>query len=180
VRLSVPDPWTPFAEGGFSTPSGRCELLAPALAESGSDPLAGYVPPREGPLASPALASRYPLAFLSPPAHHFLNSTFASQETLVRLEKEQRLLIHPDDAAARGIADGVAVRVHNDRGAFHAIARVTDAVRTGLVVSPSVWWPKACRGGRNVNAVTSQGLTDMGGGATFYDALVEVVAAGAA
>ena len=180
VRLSVPDPWTPFAEGGFFTPSGRCELLAPALAESGSDPLAGYVPPREGPLASPALASRYPLAFLSPPAHHFLNSTFASQETLVRLEKEQRLLIHPDDAAARGIADGVAVRVHNDRGAFHAIARVTDAVRTGLVVSPSVWWPKACRGGRNVNAVTSQGLTDMGGGATFYDALVEVVAAGAA
>src|SRR5439155_1315807 len=65
VRLSVADPFVPFAEGGFPTASGRCELYA------------DYVPPREGPTSNPERARTYPLAFISPPAHHFLNSTCA-------------------------------------------------------------------------------------------------------
>jgi anaerobic selenocysteine-containing dehydrogenase len=174
VRLNVPDPYAPFAEGGFPTPSGKCELLAPALAQAGLDPLAGYVPPREGPTSNPELARRYPLAFISPPAHHFLNSTFSAQPAFVRRESEPFLTLHPEDAAPRGIADASDVRVYNDRGSFQAKARVSEAARPGVVVGLSIWWPKMCPGGRNANAVTGQELTDMGGGATFYDALVEV------
>ncbi len=174
VRLSLPDPLAPFAEGGFPTPSGKCELVSERLAAEGHDPVAGYVPPREGPTSAPELAARFPLAFISPPAHHFLNSTFSAQPVFVRREGEPSVTIHPDDAAARGIAEGAMVRVFNDRGAFLAKARVSDAARRGLVVGLSVWWAKMCPGGRNANAVTSQELTDMGGGATFYDALVEV------
>ena len=54
------------------------------------------------------------------------------------------------------------------------LARVSDAARKGCVVGLSIWWAKLAPGGRNANAVTSQELTDMGGGATFYDCLVEV------
>ncbi len=174
VRLSLPDPVAPFADGGFPTPSGKCEIRSEALGESGLDPLAGYIPPREGPTSSPDLARRYPLAFISPPAHHFLNSTFSAQPVFVRREGEPLVVLHPADASARGIGDGSLVRTFNRRGAFVARARVSDAARPGVVVGLSTWWPKMCRGGRNVNAVTSQEAADMGGGATFYDALVEV------
>jgi anaerobic selenocysteine-containing dehydrogenase len=174
VRLRVPEEWAPFAQGGFPTPSGKCELVSEGLAREGLDPLAGYVPPREARTSAPELAARYPLAFISPPAHHFLNSTFSAQPVFVRREGEPSVTLHPKDAAARGIAEGDTVRVFNDRGAFVARARVSDAAREGLVVGLSIWWAKMCPGGRNANAVTGQELTDMGGGATFYDVLVEV------
>jgi anaerobic selenocysteine-containing dehydrogenase len=174
LRLNVPDPYAPFAQGGFPTPSGKCELYSEALERAGFDPLPGYTPPRESALGAPELARRYPLAFISPPAHHFLNSTFSAQPVFVRRESEPFLTIHPEDAARRGIGDGAMARVFNDRGSFLAKARVSDAARPGVVVGLSVWWAKMCPGGRNANAVTSQGTTDLGGGATFYDVLVEV------
>jgi anaerobic selenocysteine-containing dehydrogenase len=125
--------------------------------------------------SNPELAKRYPLAFISPPAHHFLNSTFSAQPVFVRREGgEPALTIHPQDAAARGITEGQTVRTFNDRGSFLARARVSNDARPGVVVGLSIWWAKMCPGGRNANAVTSQELTDMGGGATFYDTLVEV------
>jgi anaerobic selenocysteine-containing dehydrogenase len=174
VRLNLPDPVAPFAHGGFPTPSGKCELVSQALAAEGLDPVAGYVPPREGPTSNPELAKRFPLAFISPPAHHFLNSTFSAQPTFVRREKEPRITIHPGDAEARGIRAGDLVRTWNDRGDFLARAEVSEAARPGVVVGFSTWWPKMCPGGSNVNAVTSQETTDLGGGATFYDVLVEI------
>ena len=82
--------------------------------------------------------------------------------------------MHPTDAAARGIRDGEMVRTWNDRGAFLAKARVCEDTRPGVVVGLSIWWAKLAPGGRNANAVTGQELTDLGGGATFYDVLVEV------
>ncbi len=96
----------------------------------------------------------------------------------VRREGDPSVTLHPEDARSRGIVDGELVRVFNDRGAFLARARVSDAARPGLVVGLSIWWAKMCPGGRNANAVTSQELTDMGGGATFYDVLVEVTRQG--
>jgi anaerobic selenocysteine-containing dehydrogenase len=140
----------------------------------GLDPLAGYVPPRESVATAPELARKYPLAFISPPAHHFLNSTFSAQPVFVRREGEPSLTLHPRDAAARGVSEGQMVCVFNDRGSFLARAHVSDAARPGLVVGLSIWWAKMCPGGRNANAVTGQELTDMGEGATFYDVLVEV------
>ena len=177
VRLRVAGPFLPFAEGAFPTPSGKCELVSEALEAQGLDALPAFVPPRESVASNPQLARKYPLAFISPPAHHFLNSTFSAQPVFVRRESEPTLTIHPLDAAARGIADGARVRTFNDRGAFLATARVSDAARPGVVVGLSIWWAKMCPGGRNANAVTSQELTDMGGGATFYDVLVEVAPA---
>lgn len=178
LRLNVPDPYAPFAQGGFPTPSGRCELEAPSLAGLGLDTVPTFIPPRESVQTNPELAKRYPLAFISPPAHHFLNSTFSAQPVFVRREGgEPSLTIHPADAAARGIAEGRMVRTFNDRGEFLARAHVSDAAREGVVVGLSIWWAKMCPGGRNANAVTSQELTDMGGGATFYDTLVEVAPA---
>jgi anaerobic selenocysteine-containing dehydrogenase len=174
IRLELPAAFTPFAEGGFPTPSGKCEMRAAALEGSGTDPLAGYVPPRESVRSAPDLAKRFPLAFISPPAHHFLNSTFSAQPVFVRREGEPVLTVNPDDATRRGIADGGTVRCFNDRGSFLAKAHVSEAARPGVVVGLSIWWPKMCPGGRNANAVTGQELTDLGGGATFYDCLVDV------
>ena len=176
-RLAVPATYAPFAEGGFPTPSGKCEFVSATLAAQGHDALPTYVPPRESPATAPELAQRFPLAFISPPARNFLNSSFANLPTFVAEERTPRVELHPQDAAARGIADGAPVRVFNDRGSFAATARVTDRARPGVAVAPSVWWPKLAPDGRNANAVTSQALTDLGAAATFYDCLVEVARA---
>ena len=174
-RLDVPQPYAPFAQGGFPTPSGRCEFRSQALADAGLDPLPGYVPPHEG--ADSAAAARYPLAIISPPARNFLNSTFVNVKSLRDTEGEPTLQIHPQDAAARGIADGERVRVFNDRGEFALAARVTDRARPGVVVALSIWWKKLAADGRNANEVTSPALTDIGRAPTFYDCRVEVARA---
>jgi anaerobic selenocysteine-containing dehydrogenase len=174
ARVEVPDDWAPFAEGGFPTPSGKCELYSERLAAAGFDPLPCYVPPRESAEVSPDLAARYPLALISPPAHSFLNSTFANGRRGLAAEREPSLLIHPADAAARGVAEGAYVVAFNDRGRVRLRALVSRDVREGVVVAPSVWWNKLSPDGTNVNQTTSQAVTDLGGGATFYDNLVEV------
>ena len=173
-RLHVPSDYAPFAHGGFPTASGKCELYSERLAEQGHDPLPTFVPPRESVTSNPALASRYPLAFLSPPARNFLNSSFANLPVFVEAERQPWLDIHFDDALARGIATGDPVETFNDRGRFSATARVGDRARRGVVVCPSIWWKKLAPDGCNANAVTSQALTDLGRAATFYDCLVEV------
>ena len=171
-RLSKPLRFAPFAQGGFPTPSGKCELYSAALERQGVDPLPFYNPPAE--LADEALAGRFPLAFISPPARHFLNSSFANLARFREFEREPHLDMHPDDAAARGIREGDRVRVFNDRGGYTLKARVNGKPRRGVVVAPSVWWKKYARDGGNANNVTSQRTTDLGGGATFYDCRVQV------
>ncbi len=177
ARLNLPRPFAPFANGGFPTPSGKCEFHSAALAAAGLDPLPAWVPPLESVVSNSALAARYPLAFLSPPARSFLNTSFANLPRFLQKEGAPQLEIHPQDAAARGIADGMRLRIFNDRGAFHARAVVTERVRPGVVVSPSIWWQKLSGDGENANAVTSSALTDMGGGPVLYDCLVEVAPA---
>jgi len=91
-------------------------------------------------------------------------------------EGEPHLDIHTQDAAARGIVNGQMVQIYNDRGSFQARARVSEKPRQGVVVGLSIWWKKYAIDQKNVNEVTSQRLTDMGKGPTFYDVLVEVSA----
>ena len=133
-------------------------------------------PPHES-RSTTALAARYPLAMISPPARNFLNSTFVNVVSLRAPKASRTLEIHPHDAAARGIADGDRVRVFNDRGSLELKARVTDRARPGVVVALSVWWKKLARDGKNANELTSQVLTDIGRAPTFYDCLVEVATA---
>jgi anaerobic selenocysteine-containing dehydrogenase len=162
----------PYANGGFHTPSGKLEFWSESLKQQGHDPLPDYLPPHED--IHGQLASRYPLALISPPARNFLNSTFVNVDSLRATEGTPHLDLHPRDAAARNITNGATVRIFNDRGSFQATARVTERARPGVPVALSIWWKKLSPDGKNVNEVTGQALTDLGGGATFYDCLVQV------
>ena len=150
---------TPHAEGGFGTASGRARLHA------------DYVPPAE--VADSALAERFPLAMITPKTHLFLNSTFANQERQHSAQPAPEVVLHPDDAAARGIADGARVRIYNDRGAFTCGARVSDDARRGVLVAPMGWWNADYEDGRSGQATTPQLLTELGAAPTFNDNRVE-------
>ena len=146
-------------ERGFPTPSGRFMFANDAL----PDPLPSYTPCPEG---HEHRGDR--LQLLAPSGKHFLNSSFGSVPSLVARQKRPTVLLHPDEARSRGLADGQLARVHNGRGEARAHVVVTDDVPPGVVVMPSVWW------GVNANALTSQALTDLGESSTFHCALVEV------
>jgi anaerobic selenocysteine-containing dehydrogenase len=174
MRLNLPDTFAPFAEGGFPTASGKCELYSEKVEAGGLDGVPDFIAPSESVQSAPELAARYPLALISPAAHAFLNSSFANLPKQLRQELRPFVEINPLDAAARGIETGMRVRAFNERGECELSAVVTTRVRAGVVVSPSVWWNKLSPGQTNINQLTSQALTDMGGGATFYDALIEI------
>jgi anaerobic selenocysteine-containing dehydrogenase len=155
----------PFStRGWFQTPSGRAEML----------PLPEWHPATES-RSNPAAAARFPLEFLPRKADNYMNTTFANLPNHQKMESRLAgvLEIHSGDAQKRGIASGDAVRVWNDRGQMQLTARISDAVSAGVVAS-RLDWQKLSRGGVNVNELTSQRLTDIGGGATFYSTLVEV------
>ncbi len=162
----------PFANGGFPTPSGKCEFVSARLAAQGRDALPTYLPNYE----APGGKGPYPLAMISPPARNFLNSTFVNVKSLRDIEGEPILEMHAIDAAARHIASGDVVRVFNARGESRTKAVVSKRARPGVVNGLGVWWRKLGLDGTNVNQLTSQALTDMGRGPTFYDCLVEVEA----
>ncbi|MBI5275289.1 MAG: molybdopterin oxidoreductase family protein [Burkholderiales bacterium] len=168
ATLEIPD--APFAEGRFPTPSGKCEFFSERVARMGLDGLPDYLPNYE----APGTSAHYPLAMISPPARNFLNSSFVNVPSLREAEREPLLEIHPQDAAARGIANGAVVRVFNDRGEYLVKAEVSDRARAGVVNGLGVWWRKFGLAGTNVNQLTSQKLTDLGRGPVFYDCLVEV------
>jgi anaerobic selenocysteine-containing dehydrogenase len=133
-----------------------------------------YIPPYESPERDAALVARFPLTLISSPAHQFLNSTFVNVDSLRRSVREPECIIHPADAERRGIGVGMRVAIHNDRGAFTALARVDAGIREGVVWAPSIWWGKFAKDGANANQTTSQRETDMGHGPVFYDNQVEV------
>ena len=172
-RLAVPERFAPFARGRLPDAVGQVRVLQRRAREAGHRS-AAVLQPAGRSRRTPALAQRYPLAFLSPPARNFLNSSFANVARFREFESEPHLDMHPHDAAARGIADGDLVRVFNDRGSHRLRARVNGKPRPGVVVAPSVWWKKLSPDGRNANDLTSQRTADLGGGATFYDCRVQV------
>ena len=174
MRLNVPSPYLPFANGEFLTPSGKCEFYSKRLEEIGLDPVPTYIPPYESPERDAPLVKRFPLTLISSPAHQFLNTTFVNVDSLRRGAREPECILHPADAERRGIAVGARVAIHNDRGAFTAVARVEDNIKEGVVWAPSIWWGKLTADGANANQTTSQRETDMGHGPVFYDNQVEV------
>ncbi|HWF10952.1 MAG TPA: molybdopterin-dependent oxidoreductase [Bryobacteraceae bacterium] len=164
VRLKIGDPFLPFADGGFGTPSGKCEFRAETL---------GYEPPVESRHGDAELAARYPLELISPKNDDSMNSTFGNRSDTDW--QTATLKVHPDDARPRRIATGDAVLVFNDRGKCLLRADVSPSIARGVVSAPSVRWPKLAHDGNSVNMLTSQRLTDKGGGPTFYSCLVEVM-----
>jgi anaerobic selenocysteine-containing dehydrogenase len=175
IRLDIGKPHLPFRRGArLPTPSGRIEIESATAVKHGLDRLPEYVPPYESEERDPELVRRYPLALISPPAHSFLNSSFVNVASLRRAAGKPTLEIHAQDAQPRGIVAGVKVSIYNDRGTFTAEAVITDRVRPGVVSAPSVWWAKLTDDRNNANHTTSQAVTDIGGGATFYDNQVDV------
>ena len=166
VRLRVSgkdEPFLPFAHGGFGTPSGKCEFGAAAL---------DYVPPVESRLGDAGLRKRYPLEMVSSKNDDSMNSTFGNRAATDR--QTAVLHLHSTDAAARAIASGDPVRAFNDRGSLLYVAEVDGMVREGVVRAPAVRWSKLAPDGMPLNVLTSDRLTDIGGGPTFYSCLVQV------
>ena len=163
----------PFAEGPFDTPSGRIEFYSATLASQGVDPLPAFLPAAES--RHVAAHELYPLEFLPRKADNYMNSTFPNLPGHREMESSYNdvLEIHSDDAAARGISEGDAVEVFNDRGSLRLRAHVNGAVQPG-VVAARLDWNKLSAGGHNVNLLTSQRLNDLGGGPVFYSVLVDV------
>ena len=170
ATLTLPD--APFANGGFPTPSGKCEFHSARLAAQGMDSLPDHLPNFEASGSS----SLYPLAMISPPARNFLNSSFVNVKSLRDIEGEPLLEMNPADAATRGIQGGQVVRVFNARGQYRCKVALSGRARPGVVNGLGVWWRKLGLDGTNVNQLTSQNLTDLGRGPVFYDCLVEVQA----
>ena len=148
----------------FRTASGRGELL----------PVPVYEPAAEAPGGADE-QPRYPLQFLPRKADNYMNSTFANIPVHQRMESRTAgvLEIHTADAEPRGIVTGDAVEVWNGRGRIELLARVDGVVGAG-VVAARLDWAKLSKNGANVNALTSERVTDIGGGATFYSTMVEV------
>ncbi|HTP33699.1 MAG TPA: molybdopterin-dependent oxidoreductase [Candidatus Acidoferrales bacterium] len=166
VRLNISrngDPFLPFAEGNFGTEDGKCHLDFDELE---------YQPPIESRHGDAALRARFPLELISPKNDDSMNSTFGHRDG-VDLDTAT-LHLSAEDAAARCIRTDDHVRVFNDRGSCTLVASVDGRVRAGVVCAPAVRWSKRAPGRRNVNALTSERLTDYGGGPTFYSCLVEV------
>ena len=195
LKVGSPEEFVPHREGNFPTPSGKVEFKSSIAEAAGNmvlplfrqghagdqsaeplDPVPNFIPQNESSRTNPELAARYPLNMLSPKAHAFLNSTFANMELQLHHAGEQMVMINPGDAGARGIADGNAVQVFNDRGAFHAVAHVSEDASPGVVVAPLGYWAKNSPNGRTVNAINPPTFADYGNAPTFSDTLVEVSA----
>jgi anaerobic selenocysteine-containing dehydrogenase len=187
LNLPSPDEYAPHAEGNFPTPSGKVEFRSSIAEQVGNfvvplfrqlcdeyqpggtvDPLPYYVPPRE------TDETGYRLSLISPKSHAYLNSSAGDQPAQRRVQGEQAVFVHPNDAVARGITDGADVRVFNDRGQFLAVAKVTDDIAAGVAMAPMGAWRKNAKGHSTVNAVNPIAFADLGNAPTFSDTRVEI------
>jgi anaerobic selenocysteine-containing dehydrogenase len=166
MRLNLSEegePFLPFADGGFGSSDGRFHFQAASL---------GYEPPLESRLGDAALSQQFPLEMISPKNDDSMNSTFGNRGDVD--EQTAVATIHPIDAQKRHIRSGDQVRLYNERGAIVIKSRVDETVARGVVSVPSTRWPSKAKDGHNVNILTSERLTDIGGGPVFYSCLVEV------
>ncbi len=166
--LTLPADWRPRAEGGFTTPSGKCEFYSQTLAAAGYDPLPNYVPLADAQAAPP-------LRLISAKTSHFLNSGYVNLPHAGTRKHRPEIQINPRDAAARAIAGGDRVRMFNALGEVEAIARVSDDTAAGVVYMAFNWWPSVTLNGSSANALTPDGLSDRAFGSNAFDARVDVV-----
>ena len=112
---------------------------------------------------------KYPLALISPASERTITSTLGQLP-----RPDVKLLMHPADAAARGLADGDLVRIFNDLGEVHCPLHVAPAIRPGTISLPKGLWRRSTRNGATATALVPDALTDIAGGACFNDARVQV------
>ncbi len=167
LQLNAPgEPFLPFANGGFRTPSGKFEFGADTL---------NYTPAHESRFGDPELRSRFPLELISSKNDDSMNSTFGHRPEVDA--QAAVLVLHPLDAKQRGIENGMLVKVYNHRGSCYRSAFISESVKVGVVNTPGLRWSATSIEGLGVNQLTSERLTDLGSGPTFYSCLVEVAPA---
>ena len=173
VRVPYPEDGRPFGAGEFATTSGRVEFVSEQLEAMGQPRLPDFIAPQEGP--GGPLHNRFPLQLMTSKRHlRFLNSGYSHMDTHGGAEEGPFIEIDEHDAVARSLSEGDRVRVFNDRGSLELPVRISSRVRPGVVVVPWGWWEQHHRDGSVANSLTSDTLTDWGGGVAFYDTLVEV------
>lgn len=193
LNVGAPGSRAPHAHGDFKTPSGKCEFRTSAaenfvvpvwrsmyedMQPGGPiDPVPDYIPPYESEMSNPELAQRYPLGLVSPKPHGFLNSQYGNERYQMKIQGPQKIVLHPDDAAERGIKSGDKVRMFNERGHLEGIADVKDAVYQGLVMTNVGYWASQNSSGTSVNVLTSGRHSEFGQAGTFNDTLVQVAKA---
>ncbi|HWB50316.1 MAG TPA: molybdopterin-dependent oxidoreductase [Stellaceae bacterium] len=153
----------------FRTPSGKLEFYSEQLAAAGLAPMPDWQPdPHEA-----RDAARWPLRLLTAPGYFQAHTAYAGVAFLRRREGAPCAILHPDDAAARGLDDGDAVRLYNDRGEIGLVLRVSDEVRPGVVLVPGQRSDDETLAG-TVNMLVADRYTDIGEGATYQSTFLEV------
>ncbi len=171
VRVDVPDELMPYANGGFGTPDGKAHLWSEELLEAGLPGLPDFSAATDEPKA-------FPLGLLTPKAHtRFLNTSYTQLPKHGPAEGGPYVELSVEDASSRSIADGDIARVWNDRAELRLVARVGDRMRPGVVAVPFGWWSADHIDGQTANDLTSDTLTDWGGGVAYSGTRVQVEAA---
>ncbi|AMV31909.1 Assimilatory nitrate reductase catalytic subunit [Pirellula sp. SH-Sr6A] len=158
IKLQFPSEFRPYADGShfpdrkirFSPPPAQLEF-------------------------EEQLSDSFPLRLISPPGSHILNTSMGNVASILKLAGgEPQMVIHPADALARGIVDGERATVSSPTGSIVRRVRVSDEAKEGVVVALGQWWPKLAPDRKSLNDITSERLTDLGGGSTFGNVAVQV------
>ena len=175
VRITeFPQDHLPYADGGFATPSGKAELAVQSSKIEGLTPVPEWVPIAEGPGSSAA----YPLSLQTPKkATRFLNTSYSSLGSHADREARPHVELDAFDAAERGLAAGDMAKVFNDRGALELPVAISDRLRPGVA---SVPWGHVDAaygdGDGSVNDLTNAADTELSGGSSYGDTMVQVEA----
>ncbi len=179
IRAPYPEDGRPFGDPDGATPvptaSGRVEFASDALEALGQPRVPAFVQPKESLGGASELATRFPIQLLTPKHHaRFLNSSYAQLPKHGPAEGTPFVELCAADAAARNLSEGDVATVHNDRASIEVQVKVTDRMRPGVAAVPFGWWGTHHRDGKVANSLTSDTLTDWGGGVAYSDTLVEI------
>jgi anaerobic selenocysteine-containing dehydrogenase len=160
-------------DGGqsYRTPSGKLEFYSATLAAQGAAPMPDWQPDAE----DVAQAARWPLRLLTAPGYFQAHTAYAGVAFLRQREGAPFCVLHPDDAAARGLTEGQQVRLFNDRGAVGLVVRIADEIQPGVVLVPGQRPDDEAVSG-TINLLCSDRYTDIGEGATYQSTWLEVAA----
>jgi anaerobic selenocysteine-containing dehydrogenase len=174
ARAAVDSPRRPGVNSGrWPTPSGKIEIYSQTLERQGLDPLPAHVPEQEG-FEDAKARERYPLQVISAATHYFIGASFQHVPRLQQMTARATFELSPTDARSRGIHDGDLCRLYNDRGETFGHAHIVPGLLDGVLGAPKQLQGSRMPNGLNVNALTCQDVTDMGGGPVFYSTLAQI------
>ncbi len=158
IKLNLPKPFQPYASGS-----------------NFADHKIRFSPPPEQLVFEQQPTNEFPLRLISPPGAFIVNTTMGNIESLLKASGGQpQVIVHPEDASKIGIQTGDMIRIVSHQGNIVRQARVGSESLPGVVIALGQWWPKLAPDGKSLNDLTSERLTDLGGGSTFGNAVVRI------